>query len=394
MVGSKIKNVSQEITMNEKSCPPGLRIRSGNWHYRVRHQGREWSGDTGFEATKRNVSAALSEMSRARAEIRSGRHERLAVEVRKFSEAADEFLRWAEGEHRDHPNTALRLRSSFASLKKFFGTDPVHSITASKIEKYKTWRRLECKVQEVTIRHDLHALSPFFKYAVNANWCRDNPVEQVSIPSGEDAVRDHVVTQEEEKAYFSTALSKFEVAKEGKKEKHGPFPALYDLARIILDQGMRPDEVLSLRVEHVDFEKGVLKVADGKSKAARRTLLMTPAVKSILANRAGGRFSGWVFEGKNPGEHLTKLNNAHDAVLRKIGAEFVLYEFRHTFATRFGEAVGDPIALATILGHANLKTVMKYCHPRESHTAKAMERYIGTMAGETKDKAQTAGSVN
>ena len=58
----------------------------------------------------------------------------------------------------------------------------------------------------------------------------------------------------------------------------------------------------------------------------------------------------------------------------------MLYEFRHTFATRFGEAVGDPIALATILGHANLKTVMKYCHPRESHTAKAMETFIGSLS--------------
>lgn len=85
-------------------------------------------------------------------------------------------------------------------------------------------------------------------------------------------------------------------------------------------------------------------------------------------------------QGKKPGERLNKVNNAHEAVLKKIGAEFVIYEFRHTFATRFGEAVGDPIALAAILGHANLKTVMKYCHPRESHTAKAMQAYIVSLA--------------
>ena len=108
--------------------------------------------------------------------------------------------------------------------------------------------------------------------------------------------------------------------------------------------------------------------------------MMTPAVKEVLARRAAGRLSGWLFVGKKPGEHLGKLNGQHDAVVTKIGAEFVLYEFRHTFATRFGEAVGDPIALATILGHSNLKTVMKYCHPHESHTAKAMEKYIGSFA--------------
>jgi hypothetical protein len=39
-------------------------------------------------------------------------------------------------------------------------------------------------------------------------------------------------------------------------------------------------------------------------------------------------------------------------------------------------------ALATILGHANLRTVMKYCHPQATHTAKAMEKFIGSQVGE------------
>jgi len=53
----------------------------------------------------------------------------------------------------------------------------VNSITPNSVEKYKTFRRTEDKVQEITIRHDLHALSPFFEYAKNANWCRENPVK-------------------------------------------------------------------------------------------------------------------------------------------------------------------------------------------------------------------------
>jgi integrase len=59
----------------------------------------------------------------------------------------------------------------------------------------------------------------------------------------------------------------------------------------------------------------------------------------------------------------------------KIRLQWTIYEFRHTFATRFGEKVGDPIALARILGHSDLRSVMKYCHPQESHTAGAMRRY-------------------
>ena len=142
---------------------------------------------------------------------------------------------------------------------------------------------------------------------------------------------------------------------------------------------MRPEEAMSLCVEHVDFEKGKLHVVRGKSKSARRTLTMTPAVKFILAKRSGDRTQGWIFVGKKAGEHLTKLNNAHDAVIEKIGASFVLYELRHTYATRFNEATGDLVALARNLGHADLRTVMKYNHPQEAFLAKADEKFIATL---------------
>ena len=56
---------------------------------------------------------------------------------------------------------------------------------------------------------------------------------------------------------------------------------------------------------------------------------MTPNVKGILARRCAGRAEGWVFMGKVKGTRLKKLNNAHDAVVAKIGSPFVLYELRH-----------------------------------------------------------------
>jgi len=44
---------------------------------------------------------------------------------------------------------------------------------------------------------------------------------------------------------------------------------------------------------------------------------------------------------------------------------FVLYDFRHTFATRAAEA-GMPVAtLASILGHGDLRSVTKYVHVRQ-----------------------------
>lgn len=83
-------------------------------------------------------------------------------------------------------------------------------------------------MRDVTLRHDLHAMSTFFQYAIKQRWTRDNPIDRVEIPSDGDAVRIHVLTVEEERQYFLLAAKHLN---------------LYDLGRLIINQGMRPEEV-------------------------------------------------------------------------------------------------------------------------------------------------------
>jgi site-specific recombinase XerD len=54
---------------------------------------------------------------------------------------------------------------------------------------------------------------------------------------------------------------------------------------------------------------------------------------------------------------------------------FVLYDLRHTFATRMAERGCDVMVLAKILGHANLRTVMRYVHIGQEHVEVAMLKY-------------------
>ena len=253
-----------------------------------------------------------------------------------------------------------------ASCRRFFNEQPVRSITAGHVEDYKAWRRTEHGVRDVTLRHDLHALSKFYGYAMKHGWARGNPVREVEIPSDADAVREHVLTPAEEMTYFAKA------------DEH--YPNLYDLGRIMIRQGMRPEEVMSLEQANVDLGKGTLFIPRGKSKAARRTLDLAPdgEVARILRRRLdGGR---WVFPGKKRGTHITKLNNSHGKVLETTGLRFVIYDFRHTFATRMAER-GMPLAtLAAILGHSGLRVVQRYVHVSQEHQRDAMRRF-GTEDG-------------
>ena len=75
--------------------------------------------------------------------VLEGKQHTLRLKVVPFREAADQFLKWADSEHREHPNTPSRLRTSFVSLLAFFKSLAVSAITAGNIEDYKAWRRVE-----------------------------------------------------------------------------------------------------------------------------------------------------------------------------------------------------------------------------------------------------------
>src|SRR6185312_2714415 len=149
------------------------------------------------------------------------------------------------------------------------------------------------------------------------------------------------------------------------------------------------EEILSLEKAYISLERGSMSIRHGKTAAARRTLRLTTESRDILARRlADNSSSKWVFPSrKRPAKPIGKLQGSHEKALEltrickecgrlqmehtKHGCkfqpsakrlEFVLYDFRHTFATRAAES-GMPIAtLAAILGHADLRSITKYVH--------------------------------
>lgn len=392
-----------------------LRNRNGNWHYRFWAAGRSWTGDTGLVATERNRNASVRKEAEAQRLVLEGKGDQLHLEIRAFSDAAGQFIQWAQGEHHNKPNTWKRLRGSMTSLKEFFKRQPLHTISVGQIQDYMAWRR-GMKIKEVSLRHDLHALSPLFQYGIAHNWCRQNPVTSKNLklhgakmPSDADAVRIHVMTPAEERIYFDTclrppervtvkskphvqtrkgkrvAISAYEYSKLSTRE----YRDLHDVARLILMQGARPAEVMQARVEHIDLEQGKWFIPKSKSASGKRILRLTAEARSILASRiARASESGWIFPGKRPGTQLMDIEHAHQAILNATGLAFVIYDLRHTFATRFYEATRDVEALRKVLGHSNLRSIQKYVHVSQEHVDAAMRLYEATLSETQKEPAK------
>ncbi len=342
-----------------------LRERNGKWHYRFSVDGQEQSGSTGLEATARNKDKAVRMEVKLKERILTGEAESVRVTVQPFNKALEMYLAWAKVEHKESPGTYHDAHSKTAAAGMYFGRQPLHSITSGHIEDFKTWRRSGdeelgiAPVAEVTLRHNLQQIGKFFRYAMKHGWTRTNPIVGVEMPSDADAVRMHVLTVEEESAYFAAAAR---------------YPFLHAIGRLMIQQGMRPDEVVKIHKADVDLLGGWLHVrgrvtSSGrrktKSAAGTRSLPLTQESKHILAQwLVKSPQSIWLFPSpRKPGAPITRTHHPHEQALAAAGVSFVPYDLRHTFATRAAASGCPPTTLAKLLGHKDLKTIMKYVHP-------------------------------
>lgn len=127
---------------------------------------------------------------------------------------------------------------------------------------------------------------------------------------------------------------------------------------------------------------GLIQIVDGKSKAARRMLPITPRVYSLLKARweaAGEPSRGWVFPNGGSLGHFTQdvAKDQHKKALEDSSVEeFVPYVLRHTALTKLGEAAGgDVFVLARIAGHSSITITQRYVHPQ----ADAIFRVFASM---------------
>lgn len=179
-----------------------------------------------------------------------------------------------------------------------------------------------------------------------------------------------------------------------------------DCATIIVEEGMRPGEVFALKWSHVllNGSGGLIRIVEGKSKAARRILPMTPRVLRVFRERfdAQGRPSdGWIFPSASRDGHVNHnttraqhekafvtLEQARrdDPALAEI-KRFEPYVLRHTALTRLAEAGADVYALAKIAGHSTILITQRYIH----EGADAIERAFSKR--EEQQKALTSSDV-
>jgi integrase len=150
---------------------------------------------------------------------------------------------------------------------------------------------------------------------------------------------------------------------------------LRDVATLLIDCALRPEECFRLRWENVRDD--AVHILFGKTASARRVIPLTPRSNAIIEmRRSSAASTEWVFPAATKSGHIEKstLKKQHPNAceLAKVTA-FPLYTFRHTCLTRWA-AYMDPYTLAYLAGHSDFSTTRRYIHPQAHTVRAAMER--------------------
>src|SRR5204862_1250052 len=129
--------------------------------------------------------------------------------------------------------------------------------------------------------------------------------------------------------------------------------------RLLLFTGCRLREILHLKWEHADFERGLLLLPD--SKTGRKTVVLNAPALAVLANLE--RIGPYVISGDDPEKPRADLKRPWKAVANRAGLEGIrLHDLRHTYASfGAGEGLGWPI-IGRLLGHTQASTTQRYAH--------------------------------
>jgi|SRR5215831_223873 len=218
-----------------------------------------------------------------------------------------------------------------------------------------------------TVRCELSTLGKALNLAFDRGWLPKKI--KVRLPPGAPS-RDFIVLPELERAYLNRAS----------------YP-LRQAAILLLDQGLRPEECLSLRKS--DMTPQSLRVRAGKTKSARRELPLTArAAQTIELLFRLNPESEWLFPGRNGHYTRKSLEKQQLALTKTMGwpRPFVLYSLRHTFATRLAESGAGPYEIMKAMGHSRIEQALKYIHLSADFLTLAMTRkelHDRTMRGET-----------
>jgi integrase len=350
--------------------------KSKYWWYKF-----TWNGEPIRESTKQTNKRVAEQMEAAhRTALAKGevgiRERKRAPSLAEF--ATSDFLPFVRSTFAAKVKTRKFYEYGVKALQAHgpLATLPLDAITTETIAGYVAKRR-EAGLETSSINRELQSLRRVFTLA--QEWGKvEKALPKVRMMPGEKH-HERVLSAAEEVCYLGNAQ-----------------PLLRDVATVLIDCGLRPEECFRLRWESVG-ETGI-EIRYGKTDNARRRIPLSQRAQAVLEMRKSlANGSEWVFRAQTGSGHIEPASVKRQHLKACKGAAkddkqtgekhfevqpFPLYTLRHTCLTRWAPHM-DPWTLAYLAGHRDMAITKRYVHPQADTVRDAIEKARVARSGHT-----------
>jgi len=131
------------------------------------------------------------------------------------------------------------------------------------------------------------------------------------------------------------------------------------------ETGLRPVELVALRVKDVDLEKGIVYQATAKHGSARAVKISRKTLEMLKVHihKKNIGVNSRLFH-QTSAQYAKSYRNLRKAISEKLKNPSIktirLYDFRHFFATKLYHETKDILYVKTQMGHRKISTTLRY----------------------------------
>ncbi len=139
---------------------------------------------------------------------------------------------------------------------------------------------------------------------------------------------------------------------------------------LLYKTGLRVSELVALRIQDIDFDRGLIQVVSGKGGKDRVTLLPPALFKTLLKQKSLKRSSDFLFT--NPNTHSSMSTASIQKIVKQAAARAGIlknvtpHTLRHTFATHLLEKGLDIRYIQELMGHSSITSTQIYTRVSKS----------------------------
>ena len=218
----------------------------------------------------------------------------------------------------------------------------------------------EASLSTTTVQSYIRALRAFLHWGYEEEYLPADLPQKFRLPKAKRPTID-ILTDEEVERLLGCFNLKNEIQLRN-----------YCICSLMLDSGLRLNEVVTLTLDHLHLAEGYA-IVEGKGNKERSVpfgIHTRKAMGRYLRRRPACAQSGRVFLQSNQ-QPITQTTSKQlfKKLKRRAGLPRLHpHLLRHTFATRYLENGGDMYSLRDILGHTSLTMVQKYVHLTQRKT--------------------------